>query len=221
MVWFLRRFRPADPDPQGPEGVVRRGHREYVGGLWDEIGALQLAFLQRQGLKPEHYLIDIACGALRLGVKAIPYLERGHYLGIEKESQLLEAGAALELGPELLEAKQPQLLCDRHFRFRRFHQQAEMAMAQSLFTHLPPRLIERCLRKLRPCLTRDGVCFATFFEVKQPHANPAQPHDHGYFAYTRDQMLGFGERQGYQAQYIGDWDHPRGQVMVAYRPKQR
>jgi hypothetical protein len=84
---------------------------------------------------------------------------------------------------------------------------------------MPPRLIERCLRKLRPCLTEDGVCFATFFEVDQPRENPARAHDHGYFAYTRAEMLAFGERQGYEATYIGDWQHPRGQVMVAYRPK--
>ena len=46
--------------------------------------------------------------------------------------------------------------------------------------------------------------------------NPDTPHDHGYFAFTRAQMEAFGERCGYRSRYIGNWNHPRQQVMVAY-----
>ncbi|MCP9808639.1 hypothetical protein KBY58_04230 [Cyanobium sp. HWJ4-Hawea] len=46
-----------------------------------------------------------------------------------------------------------------------------------------------------------------------------QPHDHAYFHYTRREIVGFGERHGYTVEYIGEWSHPRGQVMLAYRPK--
>jgi len=69
-------------------GSARHPHREYVGGMWEEIGTLQFNFLLSRGLKPESYLLDIGCGSLRLGVKAIPYLERSHYLGIEKHARL-------------------------------------------------------------------------------------------------------------------------------------
>ena len=93
----------------------------------------------------------------------------------------------------------------------------DVAIAQSLFTHLPPSLIGLCLKKLQPCLKPDGRFFATFFEVEQERENPSDPHDHGYFAYTRQQMEAFGSDQGYQVDYIGDWGHPRNQVMVVYR----
>jgi len=209
---------PEGLDPEGAPGVTLVGHRKYVGGCWEEVGALQFDFLLDQGLQPRHHLLDIGCGALRLGVKAIPYLEPGHYLGIEKEASLLQAGVDQELGRELL-AKRPRLLCDHRFRFHRFRQPVEMAMAQSLFTHLPQRLIERCLRRLRPSLVAGGMLCATFFEVAEPCANPRRPHDHGYFAYTRAQMEAFGERNGYVPDYLGDWNHPRGQVMVIYRPR--
>ena len=53
--------------------------------------------------------------------------------------------------------------------------------------------------------------------MKQQRDNPSDPHDHGYFAYTREQMETFGSDQGYQMDYIGDWGHPRDQVMVVYR----
>ena len=96
--------------PQGPEGISQIGHRDYVGGMWDEIGELQFSFLKRQGLRPDQVLLDIACGSLRLGVKAIPYLQPGHYLGIEKEQQLLDAGVQQELGETLLQQKSPRLM---------------------------------------------------------------------------------------------------------------
>jgi hypothetical protein len=89
---FRRTFPNLFLRPEGETGIRKAGRRLYVGGAWDEIGKLQFDFLKQQGLKPYHYLLDIACGALRLGVRAIPYLERGHYLGIEKEEGLIAAG---------------------------------------------------------------------------------------------------------------------------------
>ena len=204
-------------DPQGPAGIAQLGHRGYVGGLWEEIGGLQFNFLKAQGLQPEQVLLDIACGSLRLGVKAIPYLQPGHYLGVEKEQQLLDAGVQQELGAELVASHRPQLLCSADFAFEQLGVPVDVAMAQSLFTHLPPALIERCLEKLHPWLKPQGRFYATSFEVEQPHTNPDQAHDHGFFAYTRQQMAAFGAAQGFAMDYIGAWDHPRNQMMVAYR----
>ena len=58
--------------------------------------------------------------------------------------------------------------------------------------------------------------FATFFEGEQ--VNPRRPHDLLMWFYTRDEMSELGDRTGWSATYIGDWRHPRGQVMVEYRP---
>lgn len=205
--------------PQGAAGVELLGHRTYVGGLWDEIGQLQFDFLCSRGLSPEQVLLDIACGSLRLGVKAIPYLQPGHYLGIEKEALLLERGLALELGPELAARCQPRLIADADFGFAQFGVQPDVAMAQSLFTHLPPRLIERCLQRLHPCLKPSSVLYATYFISTVPQRlRLRQPHDHASFHYTRRQVTRFGERNGYSVEYIGTWNHPRQQQMVAYRP---
>jgi SAM-dependent methyltransferase len=219
--WWQRGKRTAElahtAATQGPEGIAQIGHRGYVGGLWEEIGGLQFAFLKEQGLQPEQVLLDIACGSLRLGVKAIPYLAPGHYLGVEKEQQLLDAGVEQELGEALLASKRPRLLCSADFAFEQLLTPVDVAIAQSLFTHLPPPLIDRCLEKLRPWLKQEGRFFATFFEVEQERANPSEPHDHGYFAYTPEQMAAFGGAQGYRMDYIGAWGHPRDQVMVVYR----
>lgn len=204
-------------DPEGDRGIAKRGHRGYVGGMWEEIGKLQFDFLLSKGLRPDSHLLDIACGSLRLGVKAIPYLERSHYLGIEKESGLVKAGLEIELGPELREEKQPNIVISSSFEFEKLGQKADFAIAQSLFTHLPSSLIDLCFKNLHPWLEDDGVFYATFFETRRRINNPQTPHDHGHFAYTQAEMRGFGETSGFTADYIGDWNHPRDQVIVEYR----
>lgn len=202
----------------GPDGIKDVGHREYVGGLWDEIGRSQFDYLVSQGLRPDHYLLDIACGSLRAGIHFIPYLDPGHYLGIDKEAELIRAGAEEELSPELRESKRPVLIVDGDFAFERFGVRPDYALAQSLFTHLPVSLIEQCLRKLRGVMADGGAFYATFFETPDQVANPGQPHDWGMFRYTREQMEQFGRPAGWQFDYIGDWGHPRGQIIVRYRP---
>ena len=39
---------------------IRLGfHRDFVGGMWVELGRLQLEFLKHQGLLPAHSLLDV------------------------------------------------------------------------------------------------------------------------------------------------------------------
>lgn len=218
LIRTIRKIAPlAFLDPEGDKGIETRGHREYIGGHWEEIGTLQFEFLKSKGLKPESYLLDIACGSLRLGVKAIPYLEPEHYLGIEKEAGLIAAGLEKELDKDVRAAKRPRLVVSDSFAFHEFSQKADFAIAQSLFSHFPPDLIHFCFKQLHPWLADDGAFYATYFEVDKPRKNASKPHDHGYFAYTKSQMLEFGQANGFTANYIGNWNHPRGQVIVEYR----
>lgn len=203
--------------PQGPEGVKQLGHRTYVGGLWNEMGSLQFQFLLDQGLRPSHRLLDVACGSLRLGVRVIPYLDPGHYFGIEKEQSLLDAGIEQELGDAMAHLKKPNLLCSSNFDYDQFAASFDFAIIQSLFTHLPPAAIGLCLSKLRPHMRHGSTVFATFFESEDSFYNPLDAHDHGYFAYTQQEMADFGTTALFTPHFIGDWGHPRGQVMVAYR----
>lgn len=203
--------------PEGDEGIAKMGHRGYVGGLWEEIGTLQFDFLLSKGLKPNHFLLDIACGSLRLGVKAIPYLERSHYLGIEKESGLVEAGLERELDPSIRAEKQPNIVISNAFEFEKLGQKADVAIAQSLFTHLPPSLIQLCFENLHPYLADSGVFYATYFRSERQVNNPNKPHDRACFYYTQEEMHGFGTAYGFTANYIGEWNHPRNQVIVEYK----
>lgn len=202
----------------GEAGIKQLGHREHIGGHWEEIGKLQFDFIVSQGLKPHHYFLDIACGSLRGGVHFIPYLEPSHYLGLDKEKMLIELGVEKELNETLVELKKPQFVVSADFDFSQFNHQPDFALAQSLFTHIPPEYIENCLTKLRASIAPGGVLFATFFETKVASKNPSQPHDWGYFAYTKQQMEEFGNNCGWKLEYIGNWNHPRNQIMLKYIP---
>ena len=86
---------------------IKQVHNEPLPVPWDEIGKLQFDFLVRSGLQPHHYFLDVGCGSLRGGVHFIPYLETAHYLGIDKEVDLINAGIERELGHDLYESRRP------------------------------------------------------------------------------------------------------------------
>jgi len=217
--------RPTDAEVRrtymhGPEGVRQAGHREYVGGLWDEVGRLQLRFLRGRGLRRDHRLLDIGCGALRGGVHLVRYLDADRYTGVDKEPELLRLGAERELGPELIAAKRPTLLALADFEFDRLTPTArpDIAWAHSLFTHLPMGHVRRCLANLRTVMAPRGVLYATFGECDEPKDNPAEPHDHRLFEYTPAEMAEAGRATGWAPAHLGKWGHPRGHRMLKLTP---
>lgn len=215
-MWFRRRGERAALIEHGEEGIRQAGYRVYVGGLWDELGKLPFDFLVEHGLEPRHVVLDVACGALRVGRLLIPYLDRGHYLGIEKEPLLIQAGLEHEIAADLVAEKAPELIVSARFEFDRFSRRPDYALAQSLFSHLPPRQIRRCLKRLRDSAAPGCRLYASFFETETPVRNANVAHDHVNWQYTRDQMIRFGRSNGWNADYIGDWQHPRGQMMMCY-----
>ncbi len=203
----------------GEKGINKVGHRNYVGGLWNEIGKLQFDFLVTNGLKPSDIFMDIACGSLRAGVHLIPYLQAGNYLGIDKEQTLIDFGLTNELDNKWLPHKKPEFVISNNFEFNKFSKVPNFAIAQSLFTHLPPSLINSCFKKLSLHFNTDGIFFATYFLSEEKYKNPKKAHDHGIFKYTIEEIKHFGISNGWEVEFIGDWNHPRNQQIVKYKLK--
>ena len=143
-------------------------HRDFVGGLWDEIGRLQFDFLVEQGLKPTHTLIDVGCGALRGGVHFVRYLRPGHYFGLDINPTLVKAGER-ELAKAGLADRKPQLIVDDKFQLCRFGRQFDFGVSVSLFTHLFLNHIGRCLVEMQNANHPGSKFFFTFFEAPQPN----------------------------------------------------
>lgn len=212
--YYTRQLTPAE--------IAAGEHRNFVGGLWHEIGALQFEFLLRQGLLPFHKLVDIGCGALRCGVPIIQYLEEGNYYGLDINASLIAAGEC-ELKKEGLTAKYPTLLVNDKFEIDRFGVSFDFAIAQSVFTHLDMNLIIRCLVETRKVLTSGSKFFCTFFRAPWPgHIAPIQHQPGGVvtnsdcdpFHYSFREMDWLAETAGFSAELIGEWGHPRNLQML-------
>ncbi len=115
-------------------------HRDIVGGRWDETGRAQMRLLQDEGLGPHHHLLDIGAGALRLGCKAVPYLDAGHYWATDASLALLQRGHSAELDdPSRLSTA--HLIEDATFDYPGVPDTITHAMAWGVFTHLPPAIL--------------------------------------------------------------------------------
>jgi SAM-dependent methyltransferase len=199
-----------------------------VGGMWDEIGQLQFDFLLHAGLKPEHYLLDIGCGSLRGGVHFVRYLKPRHYYGLEKEAGLVKAGADL-IGAKGLDGKAATLILrgDFDIGFLRRGLRFDYMLAHSVFTHLVPEQVELCLRRVLPRLKHGGSLYATFWRDDVLVISREHPTRKGERQFVRYPIQGMADLVGIAggvADYLGEWGHPRGQVMMRVtrsRPRQR
>lgn len=209
-------------------GVAQGGHRDMIGGLWDELGKLQLAFLIDQGLMPEHTLVDIGCGSLRLGVHAVRYLNKGNYWGTDLNKTLMDAGYEREIILEGLSEKLPRdhLIEDSEFNFIGMPRLADFSIAQSVFTHLPLNHLRLCLINFAEFVDYNHKFFCTFFLVDKrdvalanhqiPGGIVTHPHKDPYH-YCFEDIIYISDQPGWSPKLIGDWGHPRNQKMVLFQ----
>lgn len=215
-------------DLEGIEAAVARGgHREVIGGLWDQIGDHQMQFLITQGLRTSDRFLDIGCGSLRLGSRAIAWLDPERYFGTDLSAALIEAGRNAELD-ENLRAKAPSshFAVNDDFDFGFLPQPVNMAIAQSVFTHLPLNHLRRCLSKLAPHMVTGGRLFVTYFEC-HPEADLFSPivqapggivtHDFkDPYHYRLADLEWATDAETWRFEPIGDWGHPRAQRIASF-----
>jgi ubiquinone/menaquinone biosynthesis C-methylase UbiE len=207
-----------------PEEIARGAHRNLVGGMWDELGRLQLDFLRQEGLAPADRLLDVGCGCLRGGVHFVRFLNAGKYYGLDLSRSLIEAGYK-ELDAAGLSGKGANLLVNDCFEFSRFGVEFEFLFAQSVLTHLSWNQVSRCFVEARKVLAAGGRFYATFFEAPDSaHLEPIL-HEPGGVVTNLDadpyhasfeEMRMLAENAGLSAALLGDWRHPRGQRMLRF-----
>jgi hypothetical protein len=129
------------------DALAKGRHRDIVGGRWEETGKIQMQLLLDAGLQPQHRLLDIGAGALRLGCKAVPYLDPGHYWATDLSAALMRQGYKTELAdPARLPAD--QLIEDGNFDFPGLPASITHALAFAVFTHLPINHLRRALTQI-------------------------------------------------------------------------
>jgi hypothetical protein len=197
-------------------GVRRLGHRHFVGGdgdNWERIGELQFRYLVARGLAPQSTLLDLACGSLRGGAHFIPYLDAGNYLGFDKSIDLVILGVAEELGIERYREKRPEFVVNHRFDLTPFTKRPDFVIAQSLFTHLTPDDTRSALRAVATVAHEQTAFYATYFPRERGEPNPARSHSRLVFYHSLDDLRAYGAESGWRFDDLGDWQHPRGQLM--------
>ena len=217
-------------DAHAIEKAVSEGrHRSAIGGLWDQVGALQFEFLKSTGLRPHHTLLDVGCGSLRGGTHFVRYLESGRYYGIDLNQPLLDAGYEREIVPLGLAGKLPRsnLACTAEFDATGLGTTFDYLVGISLFTHLNWCRIRLCTERLLS-VTRPGSLFcASYFDlpdgegasaprVQPPGAVTTFGHRDPFHYRVSDirQAIAGTPWELARAQ---DWNHPRGQQMLIFR----
>ena len=207
------------------DAAIRDGrHRAIVGGRWDETGRIQMQILRDAGLMPHHHLLDIGAGALRLGCKAVPYLDHGHYWATDASRALLMAGHGQELDdPSQLHTG--QLIEDARFEFPGVPDRITHAIAFAVFPHLGTAHLARALASLRRFKALEQMLFTVFLApdpqaalepVRQPDG--VVTHDlRAPFHILEADVIAMANARGWKVERQ-DVMLPRGQVLFVARP---
>lgn len=139
-------------------------HRDIVGGRWDETGRAQMAALLAEGLAPDHRLLDIGAGSLRLGCKAVPYLAPGHYWATDASLPLMRRGWQTELtAADRARLPEAHLIEDADFTLPGVPDTIDFAIAFGVFTHVPGDPLAQALARLRHrCPRLQAFLFTVF-----------------------------------------------------------
>jgi len=201
-------------------------HRLAAGGHWAEEGEWVFDFLRRQGLTPDDLLLDVGCGSLSAAIRLLPYMQRSHYWGYEKDLELYIAGSQIELPRVGVAVELGHFIVNDDFDFSDAPHPFDVAVASSLFRRLTLNGIARCIAGVVKKLTPDGRFYATWLDNPDPLRFGTLVHDDGSKSYSdRDPfhysfavLSALAEAVGGRAERLDDRTHPRGEaVMVITR----
>lgn len=136
---------------------VKQDPHQAIGGLWEEYGILQRDFLIAQGLRPNHRLLDVGCGTGRLARMIVPYLDAGHYVGIDISLEALCYAMFLSR-TEGWGSKNPRFSVRTSHLYGPF----DFAWAFSVFIHLPSDIVSSMMSDVAQCLAPGGKFFFSY-----------------------------------------------------------
>jgi SAM-dependent methyltransferase len=174
---------------------------------YDVVSALQFSLLTLLGLREHHQLLDVGCGSLRGGRLFIPYLQPGHYFGIEPNAWLIREGIAHEIGADLIALKQPRFAHNDDFNLAVFDTRFDFILAQSIFSHAGPTQIRHGLASAHRALKPGGLLVATFGERLADEAVDEWVYP-GLNFYRWSSLAGFCAEAGWHCRKL-DWPHPQ------------
>lgn len=142
-----------------PKWAIGRGDE------WESHGLLQLEFLINQGMKPEHFVLDVGCGPGRAARRIVPYLSDRNYVGVDISEECIKHARALS-GQEGWADKSPLFMLDKNgtLDFQRpfWVSVYDFIWAHSVFTHLPEQQIDKMTASIKRMLDVNGKFLFTY-----------------------------------------------------------
>jgi SAM-dependent methyltransferase len=137
----------------------------FLGGPvkdFDPVGRYSFITLLSLGLLPQHSVLDIGCGCLRIGYWLIHFLDKDRYAGIEPNKKMLQAGIDAFLSADILESKRPRFASNDDFDLGGFDRLFDFVLARSVWTHAAPRHIETMLDQFIRHSHQDGIFLTSY-----------------------------------------------------------
>jgi SAM-dependent methyltransferase len=141
---------------------LREEHHHFYGRPWC-IGRTYFDFLRGLGLRPGASVLDFGCGAGRLGIWLIDYLDAGHYVGVDHHWEAISAFASYEIPLHDLAGKQPRLILDGSLDVVRIGQAFDLILDCFVSFHLDEQDRSQLYRGFARVLAPDG-------SIVLPHA---------------------------------------------------
>ena len=207
------------------QALAQGRHRDIVGGRWEETGLVQMQLLLAAGLDPQHHLVDIGAGSLRLGCRAVPYLLPNHYWATDLSGALMRRGYDQELADKT-RLFPDHLIEDANFDLHGLPNDIDFAMAFAVFTHLPLSFLQTALPNIRHKFPRlQKLLFTVFLApdatlarspLRQPDGVVTHPNRAPYH-HLAEELMSATHAAGFAAT-LSDPYLPRGQRLCTALP---
>jgi len=118
-----------------------------------QVGIEQLKFLKKEGLQPQHTIVDYGCGSLRVGQHLIRYLAPQRYWGLDITDVFMQMGVE-RLSPQLMARKKPQLrLIDATVCGELRRAEPDFVYCRAVLRHVPPTEVAQFIEGLLKVVT--------------------------------------------------------------------
>jgi SAM-dependent methyltransferase len=136
-------------------------------GDFERIGRLGFTVLLQEGLRPSSRVLDVGCGALRLGYWLMRFLDPGRYFGIEPQQSMVETGLHDLIEPEIVARAQPRFSSNDDFDFSVFDERFDFVYARSIWTHASKPQISSMLSSFAANTSPGAVFLASYYPASQ------------------------------------------------------
>jgi SAM-dependent methyltransferase len=157
-------------NPAPVQAAAEASGADFLGGPiedFERVGRLGMDVLLREGLRPSSRVLDVGCGALRLGYWLMRFLDRGCYFGIEPDETILASGLKDVVEPDVLERADPHFAHNDDFDFTGFGETFDFVYARSIWTHASKPQIRAMIRSFAATASDEGVMVASYHSTSR------------------------------------------------------